>query len=317
MKSVVCDILGIEYPVLQGGMAWIADHNLASAVSEAGGLGILASGNAPVDIVRDEIRKTRELTDRPFGVNVMLMSPFADEIADMVAEEKVAVVTTGAGNPEKYFKLWKSAGIKIIPVIASIAHAVRMERYGASAVICEGCEAGGHIGELTTMTMVPQAADAVSIPVIAAGGIGDGRGMAASFVLGAKGVQMGTRFLLADECVISDAYKERIVSAKAIDSIVTGRRTGHPVRVIRNKMTRQYLTLENSKEKLTPEDIQTLENMTSGALKRAVTEGDIENGSVMAGQIVGLVNKRQSCREIIEEVCAEADRILGTGGKNE
>jgi enoyl-[acyl-carrier protein] reductase II len=296
-------------------MAQIADHRLASAVSNAGGLGIIAAANLPAALVQEEIRKTRELTDKPFGVNVMMLSPYVDEVAEMVADEQVEVVTTGAGNPEKYFTLWKKAGIKIIPVVASITHAVRLERYGADAVICEGCEAGGHIGELTTMAMVPQAADAVNIPIIAAGGIGDGRGMAASFVLGAKGVQMGTRFLAADECPVHEEYKKCILNSKAAASQVTGRSTGHPVRVIRNQMTRKYLTIEKDETMSQEDKNEAFNELTLGSLKKAVIQGDISGGSVMAGQIVGLVNKRQSCKEIIEEVCREADELLSKGTK--
>ena len=305
MKTAITELLGIEYPVIQGGMAWVAEHHLASAVSNSGGLGIIAAGNAPCEYVREEIRKTRAITDKPFGVNIMLLSPHAPEIAKMTAEEKVAVVTTGAGNPEPYMQMWKEAGIKVIPVVASVALAKRMERMGADAVIAEGQESGGHIGEATTMTLVPQVVDAVSIPVIAAGGICDGRGIAAASMLGASGVQMGTRFLVAEECTVHEAYKKRVLGAKDIDTTVTGRTTGHPVRCLRNNMTRVYLQKEQEGC-----SFEELELMTLGALRRAVQEGDIQNGTVMAGQCAGLVKKEQSCREIVQEVITQAELLL-------
>lgn len=305
MKTAVTELLGIEYPVLQGGMAWIAEHQLASAVSNSGGLGIIAAGNAPCEYVREEIRKAKTRTDKPFGVNIMLLSPHAAEIARMAAEEKVAVVTTGAGNPEPYMQMWKEAGIKVIPVVASVALAKRMERMGADAVIAEGQEAGGHIGETTTMALVPQVADAVNIPVIAAGGICDGRGLAAARMLGASGVQMGTRFLAAEECVIHEAYKKRVLAAKDIDTVVTGRSTGHPVRCLRNNMTRTYLQKEQEGC-----SFEELELMTLGALRRAVQEGDIQNGTVMAGQCAGLVKKEQTCQEILCEITAQAEKLM-------
>jgi enoyl-[acyl-carrier protein] reductase II len=286
-------------------MAWVAEHNLAAAVSNAGGLGIIAAGNAPVDFIRDEIRKTKELTDKPFGVNIMLLSPYAPEITDLVIEEKVPVVTTGAGNPEKYITKWKEAGIKIIPVVASVALAKRMEKYGADAVVAEGCESGGHIGELTTMALIPQVVDAVDIPVIAAGGIGDGRGLAAIFMLGAEAAQIGTRFVVANESIVHSNYKKCIIASKDIDSAVTGRSTGHPVRSIRNNMTRNYLKLEKEGK-----SFEELELITLGSLKNAVLQGDIVNGSVMAGQIAGLISKEQSCKEIVEEIISEAKRLL-------
>lgn len=309
MKTAVTELLGIEYPVIQGGMAWVAEHSLASAVSEAGGLGIIAAANAPCDYVREEIRKVKARTDKPFGVNIMLLSPYAEEIAKLVVEEKVPVVTTGAGNPSPYMKMWKEAGIKVMPVVASVALAKIMQRAGADAVIAEGCESGGHIGESTTMTLVPQVADAVSIPVIAAGGIGDGRGMAAAMILGASGVQMGTRFLVAEECVIHPNYKARVLKASDIDTAVTGRSTGHPVRQLRNKMTKEYLQKE--KEGCSFEE---LELMTLGSLRRAVQEGDTQQGSMMSGQIAGLVKKEQSCREIIEEMIQQTEQLLGGKG---
>lgn len=305
MKTCICDLLNIEYPILQGGMAWVAEHNLAAAVSNAGGLGIIAAGSAPYDVVKKEIKLAKEKTNKPFGVNVMLLSPYADEIMDLIIEENVKVVTTGAGNPERYIPKLKEADIKIIPVVASVALAKRMERYGADAVIAEGCEAGGHIGELTTMTLIPQIVDAVGIPVIAAGGIGDGRGMAASFMLGAKAVQIGTRFVVANESIVHDNYKKKIISSKDIDSIVTGRSTGHPVRSIRNAMTREYLKLEKEGR-----SFEELEQLTLGSLKVAVMNGDMINGSIMAGQIAGLIKKEQSCNQIIEEIIEETTKLL-------
>ena len=305
MKTRVTELLGIEKPIIQGGMAWVAESHLAAAVSNAGGFGLIGAANAPADVVRNYIHEARELTDKPFGVNIMLMSPFAEDIAQLVTEEKVAAVTTGAGNPEKYMEQWKAAGIKVIPVIASVALAKRMERVGADAVVAEGTESGGHIGQATTMTLVPQVVDAVQIPVIAAGGIGDGRGMAAAFMLGAEAVQMGTRFCVADECVIHDKYKDRILKAKDIDSEVTVRSHGHPVRGLRNKMTREYLKLEAEGA-----SFEQLENLTLGGLRKAVVEGDTDNGSVLAGQIAGMITKRQSCQEIVDEVMDQAERLL-------
>ena len=305
MKTRVTELLGIEKPIIQGGMAWVAESHLAAAVSNAGGFGLIGAANAPADVVRNYIHEARELTDKPFGVNIMLMSPFAEDIAQLVTEEKVAAVTTGAGNPEKYMAQWKAAGIKVIPVIASVALAKRMERVGADAVVAEGTESGGHIGQATTMTLVPQVVDAVQIPVIAAGGLGDGRGMAAAFMLGAEAVQMGTRFCVADECVIHDKYKDRILKAKDIDSEVTGRSHGHPVRGLRNKMTREYLKLEAEGA-----SFEQLENLTLGGLRKAVVEGDTDNGSVLAGQIAGMITKRQSCQEIVDEVMDQAERLL-------
>ncbi len=305
MNSRICDLLQIQYPIIQGGMAWVAEHHLASAVSNAGGLGIIAAGNAPVDIVRDEIRATKQLTKNPFGVNIMLLSPYADEIAKLVIEEDVKVVTTGAGNPEKYFSMWKEAGIKVIPVVASVALAKRMEKYGADAIVAEGCEAGGHIGELTTMSLIPQIADAVSIPVIAAGGVADGRGLAAVFALGACAAQIGTRFVVSDESIVHDNYKQKIIDAKDIDSTVTGRSTGHPVRSLRNQMTRDYLKLEKDGT-----SFEELELLTLGSLRKAVIDGDVVQGSLMAGQIAGLIRKKQSCKEIIEGIIEEANNII-------
>ena len=302
--NVITELLNIKYPIIQGGMAWIADASLAVGVSEAGGLGII-SGVGPTDVVRAQIRKAKELTDTPFGVNVMLMQDNADEIAHLVCGEKVPVVTTGAGSPGKYIEMWKSHGIKVIPVVPSVAIAKRMEKFGADAVIAEGMESGGHIGQTTTMSLVPQVVDAVNIPVIAAGGIGDGRGIAASFMLGAVGVQMGTRFLVSNECNVHKNYKEKVLKAKDIETEVTGNSTSHPVRVLRNKLTREYIKLEKSNS-----NSEKLESLTRGALRKAVIEGDTENGSVMAGQIAGLVKKEQSCKEIIEELMTEFDKCI-------
>ncbi|MCI8743463.1 MAG: enoyl-[acyl-carrier-protein] reductase FabK [Lachnospiraceae bacterium] len=306
MKTRITELLGIEHPIIQGGMAWVAENHLAAAVSQAGGLGLIGGANAPGEVVRDYIRKVKEVTDKPFGVNVMLMSPYADDVAKVVVEEGVKVVTTGAGNPEKYMEMWKAAGIRVIPVVASVALARRMERSGADAVVAEGTESGGHIGEATTMTLVPQVADAVSIPVIAAGGIADGRGIAAAFMLGAEAVQMGTRFLVAKECVIHQNYKDRVLKAKDIDSTVTGRSHGHPIRCLRNQMTREYIKLENQG---TP--FEELEYMTLGALRKAVQEGDVATGTVMAGQIAGMVSREQTCKEMIDEMMEQAGKLLG------
>ena len=305
MRTDVTKLLEIEYPILQGGMAWVAEYHLAAAVSEAGGLGLIGAASAPGEWVREQIRKVKERTETPFGVNIMLMSPYADEVAKVVAEEGVKVVTTGAGNPEKYMKRWKDAGIKVIPVVASVALAKRMERCGADAVVAEGSEAGGHIGENTTMVLVPQIADAVSIPVIAAGGIADGRGVAASLMLGASAVQVGTHFVVTKESVVHENYKKCIIKAKDIDSKVTGRSTGHPIRVLRNQMTKEYLRLE--KEGASFEE---LEKLTLGALRKAVVEGDVVNGSLMAGLSAGLVKEEFSCRELIQKLMSEAEACL-------
>lgn len=305
MKTEITELLGIRHPIIQGGMAWVAEYHLAAAVSDAGGLGLIGAASAPPEVVREQIHKVRELTDKPFGVNVMLMNPNAPEVAKIVAEEKIAAVTTGAGNPAAYIEMWKSAGIKVIPVVASVAMARMMEKAGADAVVAEGTESGGHIGSATTMTLVPQVADAVKIPVIAAGGIADGRGFAAAMMLGAKAVQMGTRFIVAKESIVHGNYKERVIKAKDIDSEVTGRSTGHPIRVLRNKMTREYLKMEADGVSL-----EELEVLTLGSLRKAVIEGDVVNGSLMAGQIAGLVKEEQSCKEIIEEIMREAEKLL-------
>ena len=294
MNTRLCELLGIEYPVIQGGMAWVATAELAAAVSNGGGLGLIAAGGAPADAVREQIRKCRTLTNKPFGVNVMLMSPFADEVMNVILEEKPAVVATGAGNPGKYIAPLKEAGIKILPVIASVAMAKRMEKSGVDAVIAEGTEAGGHIGELTTMVLVPQIADAVSIPVVAAGGIADKRGAAAAFALGADGIQVGTRFICSEECIAHDNYKQAVLKAKDRDAVVTGRSTGAPVRALKNKLTKEYDRLE--KENAPFEEI---EQLGVGGLRRAFQEGDVEMGSLMAGQSAAMVNKIEPCADII------------------
>lgn len=308
IRSKVCEILGIKYPVFQGGMAWIADGKLAAAVSEGGGLGIIAAGNAPGECVRKEIRIAKSLTSKPIGVNIMLMSPYVDEVAQIVIEEKVAVVTTGAGNPSKYMENWKAADIKVIPVVASVGMAKLMTRLGATALIAEGGESGGHVGELTTMVLVPQICDATTLPVIAAGGIADGRGVAASFMLGACGVQMGTRFLSAEECTIHPAYKEKILKATDLCTMVTGKRLGHPVRSLRTQFARDYMKAEYS----TMPD-EELEALGTGALRLAVQEGDSAKGCFLAGQVAAMVKKVQPAAEIIKEVMDEAEPILMRG----
>lgn len=306
MIESISTLFGIRYPIFQGGMAWVSDASLASAVSDAGGLGIIAAGSAPAEYVRGEIHKLRKKTGKPFGVNIMLMSPYADDIAKLVAEEKVPVVTTGAGLPNKYMNEWIVAGIKVVPVVPSTGMAKMVERAGAFAVIAEGGESGGHVGELNTMALVPQVADVVKIPVIAAGGIGDGRGVAAAFMLGARGVQLGTRFLVAKECTIHQNYKNKVLGAKDIDTIVTGRRLGHPVRSLKNPFSRQF-------QKNEYDSTMTLEEMEEfgvGALRRAVVEGDEKNGCFMAGQISGMVNREQTCEEIIREIIGQAEKLL-------
>lgn len=305
MKTKITELLGIEYPVLQGGMAWVAEYHLAAAVSNAGGLGIIGAGAAPASFVKEQIEKCKELTDKPFGVNLMLMNPAADEIAEVIATSGVKVVTTGAGSPGKYMKMWKEAGVVVIPVVASTALAKMMEKSGADAVVAEGCESGGHIGELTTMALVPQVVDSVSIPVIAAGGIGDGRGVAAALMLGAQGVQVGTRFLVAEETQIHQAYKDRVLKAKDIDAQVTGRSGGHPVRSLKNQMTRKYLQMEAAGA-----TFDELESLTVGALRKAVVDGDVTGGTMMAGQIAGMINKPQTCKEIVTDLVTEAVQIL-------
>lgn len=305
MKTRITELLGIEYPVIQGGMAWVADYHLAAAVSDAGGLGLIGAGGAPAEFVREQIHRGRETTDKAFGVNIMLMNPEADAIAKVVVEEGVKVVTTGAGNPGRYMAMWKEAGVKVIPVVASTAMAKMMERAGADAVVAEGMESGGHIGQLTTMALVPQVADAVTIPVIAAGGIADGRGLAAARMLGAEAVQIGTRFVTAKESIAHENYKQKIIGAKDIDSEVTGMSHGHPVRQLRNQMTREYLKLEKAGA-----SFEELEKLTLGALRKAVVEGDTVNGTLMAGQIAGLIRKEQTCGEIIREIMEQCEEIL-------
>ena len=305
MNTRLTEILGLKYPVIQGGMAWVAESHLASAVSEASGLGLIAAASAPAEWVREQIREVRKHTNCPFGVNIMMISPNADDVAKIVVEEKVPVVTTGAGTPEKYMAMWKEAGIKVIPVVASVAMAKRMERCGADAIVAEGTETGGHIGENTTMVLVPQIVDSVQIPVIAAGGIADGRGMAAAFMLGAEGIQMGTRFVATVEAEVHENYKQCITKAKDIDSRVTGRATGHPVRALRNKMTTEYIRLE--KEGASFEE---LEHLTLGSLRKAVVDGDVKEGSVMAGQIAGLIADIKPCKEAIESIVSQAEALL-------
>ena len=305
MQTEITELLGIQYPIIQGGMAWVAEHHLAAAVSEAGGLGLIGAANAPAEWVREQIRAAKNLTEQPFGVNIMLMSPYADEVAQVVAEEGVKVVTTGAGRPEKYMERWKLSGIRVIPVVASVALAKRMERCGADAVVAEGCESGGHVGESTTMALVPQVVDAVQIPVIAAGGIADGRGIAAAFMLGAKAVQMGTRFIATQEAQVHESYKNQVLRAKDIDTRVTGRSTGHPVRALRNEMTKRYLELEQEGA-----SFEELEQLTLGGLRRAVVEGDVRMGSMMAGQCAGLVREILPCSELVPQLMQEAKACM-------
>ena len=305
MKTRITELLQIEYPIIQGGMAWVAEHRLAAAVSNAGGLGIIGAASAPPEVVREEIRKCKELTDKPFGVNIMLLNPNADEVAAIVVEEGVRVVTTGAGNPAKYMDLWKRADVKVLPVVASVAMAKMMERAGADGVVAEGMESGGHIGQTTTMALVPQVADAVSVPVVAAGGIADGRGLAAAFMLGAEAVQMGTRFVAAKESIVHENYKHQILKAKDIDSVITGASTGHPVRSLRNHMTREYLQLEKGNA-----DFMELEKLTLGSLRKAVIDGDTVNGTLMAGQIAGLIREEKSCADIIQDIMRQAQQAV-------
>lgn len=305
MKNRITQLLGIQYPIIQGGMAWVAEYHLAAAVSNAGGLGIIGAASAPPEVVRTQIQEAKKLTDQPIGVNVMLMNPNAPEVAKVVIEEGVPIVTTGAGNPGKFIPMWKEAGVKVVPVVASAAMAKMMERAGADAVVAEGMESGGHIGELTTMALVPQVVDAVQIPVIAAGGIVDARGFAAALMLGAEAVQMGTRFVTAKESIVHPNYKERVVKAKDIDSEVTGRSTGHPIRVLRNQMSRDYLKMEKAGA-----SFEELETLTLGSLRKAVMDGDVKGGSLMAGQIAGLVKQENTCKEIIDEIINGAEKLL-------
>ena len=311
IKTSICELLGIKYPIFQGAMAWISDATLAAAVSNAGGLGIIAAGNAPAEYVAEQIAKAKTLTDKPFGVNIMLMSPHAEAVAEIVAQETVAVVTTGAGNPSKYMKLWTDAGIKVIPVIPSTGLAKMAERSGATAVVAEGGESGGHVGELTTMALVPQVCDAVNIPVIAAGGIADGRGIAAAFMLGAVGVQIGTRFLVAEECGVHQNYKDKIIAAKDIDTIATGKRLGHPVRSLKTTFSRDLFAKEYDSS-ITNE---ALESHSVGALKLAAVDGDLKNGCFLAGQISGMIKKEQSSEDIVEELMRDTELILNGAGK--
>lgn len=306
MKTRITELLGCQYPIIQGGMAWIAEHNLAAAVSNAGGIGLIAGGSAPIDYLREQIRLCKEKTDKPFGVNIMLMSPNAEDLAQLCIDEKVAVVTTGAGNPGKFIPAWKEAGIKVIPVIPSVALAKRMERAGADAVVAEGTESGGHIGENTTMCLVPQVVDALEIPVIAAGGIADGRGIAASFMLGAEGVQIGTRFLASEECQIHPTFKELVVKAKDTDSVVTGRYTGHPCRNIKTKFSKMLANGEKDGS-LTPEQF---EEVTLGSLRKAVQDGNLEEGSFLCGAIAGMINDVKPCEVIVKELMEQAEKLM-------
>lgn len=305
METTLTKLLGLDYPIIQGSMAWIADASLAGAVSAAGGLGVIAGGSAPPDVIRAEIRAVKEWTNRPFAVNIMLLSPFAADLADLVVEERVPVVTTGAGNPGPYIERWKNAGITVIPVIASAAYARRMQKLGADAVVAEGSEAGGHIGDLTTMALVPQVCDAVDIPVVAAGGVADGRGFAAALMLGACGAQVGTRFLVCDECTVHENYKQKILDAKDTDTTVTGRATGHPVRCIKNRLTREYNELEAKESTL-----EEYEALGADRLRQAVKEGDMRYGSVMAGQVAGLVRERMCAKDIMEDIVGGAEKLL-------
>jgi enoyl-[acyl-carrier protein] reductase II len=311
IKSQICDLLGIEYPIFQGGMAWVADAYLASAVSNAGGLGLIAAMNSNGEQLRSEIKKAREMTDKPFGVNIMLMSPSVEEVAKVVIEEKIKVVTTGAGNPSKFMKDWIAAGIKVIPIVPSIAIAKMVEKNGASAVVAEGNESGGHVGEITTMVLDPQIVDSVKIPVIAAGGIGDGRQLAAALMLGACGVQVGTKFLVANECTITKEYKQIVLNARDISTTTTGKRLGHPVRAIKTPLLRELLKLEYD----TSISAEELEKSGAGALRLAAREGNTEKGWFMAGQVAAMVNKEQSCREIITELFEQAEKCLLEGSK--
>jgi enoyl-[acyl-carrier protein] reductase II len=303
-------MLNIKYPIIQGGMAWIADADLAVAVTEAGGLGIIAAGNAPADIVYEQVLKAKKMTDKPFGVNIMLLSPYVKDIVNLVCDENISVVTTGAGNPGIYIDKLKQKNIKLFPVVPSVALAKRMEKIGADAVIAEGMEAGGHIGKLTSFSLIPQIAQSINIPVIAAGGIATGESMAAAFTLGAAAVQLGTRFLVAHECNVHKNYKLAILKAKDIDTTITGRITGHPVRVIRNKLSKALESLENNHNITKEEILSEIENLSRDSLRRAVKDGDVDNGSIMAGQIASIVKKEQSCNEIIQELISEFNKTI-------
>lgn len=306
MTTRLTELLNVKYPVIQGGMAWIAESTLASAVSEAGGVGLIAGGSAPIDYLREQIRRCKSLTSKPFGVNIMLMSPNADDLAQLIIEEQVPIVTTGAGNPSKYMEAWKNAGIKVIPVVPSVALAKRMERAGADAVVAEGTESGGHIGENTTMCLVPQVVDALEIPVIAAGGIADGRGVAASFMLGAEGVQLGTVFLASDECQIHSTYKDLIIKAKDTDSVVTGRYTGHPCRNVKTRFSKKLASGERDGS-MTPDEF---EEITLGSLRKAVQEGNLDEGSFLCGSIAGMIQEIKPCKVIIEDMMLQAEKLL-------
>ena len=305
MRTAICDLFGIEHPVIQGGMAWLGTAELASAVSNGGGLGIIGAGNAPTSWVRDQIRATRERTNRPFALNIMLMSPFVEEIIQVVLEEGVPIVTTGGGNPGVYISTFKQAGIKVMPVVSSVALAQRLQRAGADALVAEGLESGGHVGETATMALVPQVVDGVTIPVVAAGGIGDGRGLAAALALGAQGVQLGTRFVCAEECVAHANFKQKLLQARDRATVITGYSTGHPVRCIENRLARQFQALEKSGA-----SVEELELLGLGKLELATLEGDIENGSVMAGQICGLIKEIKPAAVIIKEIVDEAEAII-------
>lgn len=310
LRTGLCDLLSIDYPILQGGMAWVSEAKLAAAVSNGGGLGIIGTGQAPPDWVREQIHAAKSLTERPFGVNVMLLSPFAEEVMQVIIEEKVAVVTTGAGNPGKYINALQEVGTRVIPVVPSVALARRLEQAGVDALIAEGMESGGHIGELTTVVLIPQIVDAVDVPVIAAGGIGDGRGIAAMLALGASGVQMGTRFICADECTVHPKVKEKVLKAKDRDAVVSGRSTGHPVRCLRNRLTRQFDEMEARQA-----PAEELKKLGIGRLRAAMVDGDVENGTVMAGQIAALVREIKPAREIIKELVVDAEEVLRRIGR--
>lgn len=310
MRTAITELLGIQYPIFQGAMAWVADADLASAVSNAGGLGIIGTGYDTAEMVKEKVEIMSEKTDRPFAVNLMLLNPHVNEVVDYLLSTDVKVVTTGAGDPSKYMDVFKAAGIKVIPVVASVAYAKRMERIGADAIVVEGMEAGGHIGKLTTMSLLPQVYQQVSIPVVAAGGIGDGRGLAAVFMLGAAGAQLGTRFVVSRESNAHDNFKDKIIKASDIDTVITGQITGHPVRVLRNKLTKEYLAAEKEETGKAKPDFDRLEAIGQGALRRAVVEGDLDTGSFMAGQIAGLINKKESCHDIIQSLINECNEVM-------
>ncbi|MCQ2199772.1 MAG: nitronate monooxygenase [Paludibacteraceae bacterium] len=305
IKSKICDLLGIKYPIIQGGMAWVADASLAAAVSNAGGLGII-TGACPPDIVRAEIQKCKKLTDKPFGVNIMLQAPEVEKIAQIVVEEGVKILTTGAGSPAPFMEMWKAAGIKVMPVVASVALALRIERMGVDAIIAEGAESGGHTGEANTLPLVPQIVDAVSVPVIAAGGIGDGRGMAAAFMLGAEAVQCGTCFLVADECTVHEVYKEKVLKAGDNDTIVTGKKLGHPVRTVRTPFSKNFAKMEYDPN-VTSEELLAF---GAGSLRKAVKDGNLKEGSFMAGEIAGMINEKKSCKDIVEGMASKCEELL-------